>query len=303
VKLPLIDGVVPVIPTPFRQDEEVDLARLQRLIDFAVESAATAICLPAYGSEFYKLSDAERDELVAAAIRANNHRVPTIAQANHVSAKLAEETAKRYEKLGADIISIALPRQFPVTEVDLLRYCGRIADAVSVPLLIQDFNPGGPTVSADFLCQLHRSHQNIRFAKLEEPLIVTKLKLVQDKLGGEMGLLTGWGGMYLLDGLVAGSCGVMPGTAICDLFAQVWRQARSHGASNLFASLLPYINFSLQTFELFLAMEKHILLRRGLLQSERRRDLTRTVDDALWSRSLQIIDEVLQLTDRPQVEA
>lgn len=297
---PAIDGVVPVIPTPFNENEEIDFAALQPLVDFAVRSHATAICLPAYGSEFYKLSDAERDDLVGSAIRANRRRVPTIAQANHVSSRIAAETAKRYEQYGADIISIALPRQFPVTDADMLRYCGRIAGAVSIPILIQDFNPGGPTVSADFLCQLHQAHPNICFAKLEEPLIVTKLKLVQDKVGASLGLVTGWGGMYLLDGIAAGSCGVMPGAAICDLFAKVWSIARNGGNANpLFAALLPYINFSLQTFELFLKMEKRILLKRGILQSEVCRDLTRTLDPSLAARSEQIIEDVLRLVADP----
>lgn len=293
---PAINGVVPVIPSPFTDTEEIDFAALKSLIDFAVRSNAAAICLPAYGSEFYKLSDAERDELVATAILANAQRLPVIAQANHVSSKIAAEMAKRYALLGADIISIALPRQFPVTDADLLRYCGRIADASSIPLLIQDFNPGGPTVSADFLCRLHRSHPNVRFAKLEEPLITTKLKMIQDKVGPSLGLLTGWGGMYLLDGLESGSCGVMPGTAICDLFARIWSDARAGmNAAVLFSSILPYITFSLQTFELFLAMEKRILVKRGIIGSEARRDLTRTIDPALSHRAEQIINDILAL--------
>lgn len=297
-----IDGVIPIIPTPFREDETIDFSSLKSLIDFAVRSNAAAICLPAYGSEFYKLSDAERDDLVGAAISDCARRVPVVTQANHASPKIASEIAKQYERLGADIIGIALPRQFPVTDADLLRYCGRIAGSVSIPLLVQDFNPGGPTVSADFLCQLHQAHPNVRFAKLEEPLITTKLRQVFDRTGPSLGLLTGWGGMYLLDGFAAGSCGVMPGTAVCDLFARVWSISRGGGNPGmLFARMLPYINYSLQTFELFLAMEKHLLRRRGVIPDDRRRELTRTIDTSLWQRATQICDELLMLVeDQPE---
>lgn len=292
-----IDGIVPVIPTPFDENEEIDFPSLARLIDFAVKSGATAICLPAYGSEFYKLSDEERQSLIAAAARCVGGRVPLIAQANHDSAKIAARIAADFVSTGADIISIALPRRFPATDGDLLHYCGAVASAVAVPMLVQDFNPGGPTISADFLCQLHRQHPNVQYAKLEEPLVINKLQAVRDRLGDSFGMLSGWGGLYTLDGLAAGSCGVLPGTAVCDLFTRVWRQERHKAGegAGLFAHLLPYITFSLQTFELFLWMEKRILHRRGILSHETRRSLTRAIEPPLAARADQIIDQVMTL--------
>ena len=58
-------------------------------------------------------------------------------------------------------------------ERDLLRYYDRILQSITIPLLIQDFNPGGPTLSLSFLKQLRGQHQHFRFLKLEEPLMST----------------------------------------------------------------------------------------------------------------------------------
>jgi 4-hydroxy-tetrahydrodipicolinate synthase len=55
-----LHGVVPVVPTPFRADESIDLEGLSACIDFAVRCGVCAVCLPAYASEFYKLTEAER---------------------------------------------------------------------------------------------------------------------------------------------------------------------------------------------------------------------------------------------------
>ena len=41
---------------------------------------------------------------------------------------------------------------------DLLRHFDRILSAIDVPLVLQDFNPGGPTVSKSFIAKLHRQH-------------------------------------------------------------------------------------------------------------------------------------------------
>jgi 4-hydroxy-tetrahydrodipicolinate synthase len=85
----VIRGVVPVVPTPFHPDESIDFESFRKVVDWIAGSNLAGMCLPAYGSEFYKLSDIERDELVAAAIEVCDGRVPVIAQANHTSTRLA----------------------------------------------------------------------------------------------------------------------------------------------------------------------------------------------------------------------
>ena len=62
---------MPVIPTPFRAGtEEIDEEALGRLVEFAAGLDVPALCLPAYAGEFYKLSEAERLRVVAAAVAA-----------------------------------------------------------------------------------------------------------------------------------------------------------------------------------------------------------------------------------------
>ncbi len=46
-------GTVPIIPTPFCDDESIDEDALRDLIEFAIQSGVQAVCLPAYASEFY----------------------------------------------------------------------------------------------------------------------------------------------------------------------------------------------------------------------------------------------------------
>ncbi|MBW7892783.1 MAG: dihydrodipicolinate synthase family protein, partial [Chitinophagaceae bacterium] len=55
-----MEGVVPIIPTPFTDKEEIDIESLKRLVDFACSCGIEAACLPAYASEFYKLTDEEK---------------------------------------------------------------------------------------------------------------------------------------------------------------------------------------------------------------------------------------------------
>jgi 4-hydroxy-tetrahydrodipicolinate synthase len=263
-------GIVPVIPTPFGPNQQVDCDALEPLIEFAVRSGVRAVCLPAYGSEFYKLSTAERFQLVETAVRFAAGRIQVMGQANHPSALLAAELACRNEGLGAGIVSFALPRQFPYGEDSLLRYAETVAKAVTVPVLVQDFNPGGPSVGASFARRLRESAPNFRYLKLEEPFMGRKIRAVSEATCGSVGVLEGWGGMYMIELANDGVAGAMPGLAMCDLFVRVFEKMQAGdlaGAARIHRSLLPQINLALQNMEFFHHCEKRLLAERGLLRS------------------------------------
>ena len=155
-----IDGIVPIIPVPFNKDESINFSDLKRLVKYCVSSGASAVCLPAYASEFYKLSENEREMVIGIAVEASANKIPVIGQANHVSSHIACEMAKRYQELGVDIISTAVPRLFPLNENDIMIHLGRIAESISLPLLVQDFNPGGPTIGAQFIKNFNKVRSN-----------------------------------------------------------------------------------------------------------------------------------------------
>jgi len=271
-----LDGIVPIIPTPFNVEEQIDWRTMRQLLEFAGSMAVSAVCLPAYASEFYKLSNDERCELIALAVKHLDGRVPVIAQANSVSAAHAVELARFAQDAGAAAVAIAVPRQFAVRDRDLLRYFDRILCAIDVPLLMQDFNPGGPTVSAEFLAQLHRVHPRFRWVKLEEPMMAVRVQSILDATGGEVGVLEGWGGMYMLELVAAGICGVMPGLGPADLLARTYRLAkggRKQEAYDVFRGVLPQIVFSLQSMELYHHAEKRLLAARGIIGESVVRDL------------------------------
>jgi len=256
------------VPTPFTSEEAVDWAALGALIDFACACRACAVCLPAYGSEFYKLSEAERVRLVSEAVAAARGRIPVVAQVNHPSALHAAEAARACEDVGAAAISTAVPRLFPLGESDLMRYFARLLEAVRVPLLIQDFNPGGPSLRAEFIGELHRSYRHFRYVKLEEPRMAAKVERVREETSGGVGVLTGWGGMYLLELAETGIAGAMPGLALTDLLDRVFRLARTGRkaeAAEIFEGVLPQIVYSLQNLELYHHAEKSLLRARGVL--------------------------------------
>ncbi|MGO8718772.1 MAG: dihydrodipicolinate synthase family protein [Acidobacteriaceae bacterium] len=276
-----VNGILPVIPTPFDREGRLDWRALNGLLEFAIKARVCGVCLPAYASEFYKLRDAERRELVCQAIHDLNGRLPVVAQINHVSTAFVTETARDLEAAGAAAISVVVPRLFGLPERDLLRYFDRILQSITVPLIIQDFNPGGATVSLEFVKALYGQHKHFRYLKLEEPLMSGRVRSIIEETNGAVGVIDGWGGMYMLELIDAGICGVMPGLAVSDLLQIVWENASAGNkdtAYELFQGILPQIAYSLQSIEFFHHAEKALLVARGVLTEPEVRDATLTVD-------------------------
>jgi 4-hydroxy-tetrahydrodipicolinate synthase len=292
-----LTGAVPIIPIPFDTHDEIDEMALRRLVEFSVTKEFGAICLPAYGSEFYKLSEQERIRVVQVAVEQAAGRLQVMAQSNHGSSRVALAMARSHIENGADLISIALPRQFALSEDDLLRYVTPILNGLDVPCLVQDFYPGGITIGADFAKRLSAECPTFRYLKLEEPLLTTKLRAIREATGDRIGVLDGTGGLYLLELIPAGLCGVMPGLALADALDVVFgrRAANKPGeAFQLYEKLLPRIVFGLQNFELWLYCEKRLLQARGLLSNARCRDASFTPDPDTLRYVDELNDRIMQ---------
>ena len=296
-----INGVVPIIPTPFTEEDKIDWPSLRRLVDFACATGACGMCLPAYASEFYKLSETERLQLVSEAVQHAGGRRPVFAQVNFVSLTQAVETAREAQRTGASAIAAAVPRIFAFGEPDLYRYFDRLLSSIDIPLLIQDLNPSGPTVTPRFVSDLHRAHPHFRWIKLEEPMMSSKVTAILEATNGEVGVVEGWGGMYMLDLIPAGICGVMPGLAISDVLAKVFQLATkgdSVGAYKIHEAVLPQIVMSLQHMELFHHAEKRLLAARGILPAAFVRQLTLKLDQYTEDRISFLNQQILALLHR-----
>ena len=264
-------GVVPIVPTPFTENEEIDENALRNLIDFAIAGGIKAVCLPAYASEFYKLTDEEKLQVVRVAVEHAAGRIKIVAQSNHPSLKVAIRLAQANVAAGADVVSLAVPRIFSLPESSLKQYLSEFLQSIpTTPVLIQDFNPGGSSISVEFIKELMDENPNFKYLKLEEPLCAPKFESIIKASKGKVGLFEGWGGLYMLELVPIGIQGVMPGLAVADILQRVFdlrRNGEDGKAFDLFEKVMPQIFFSLQNMELFHYAEKELLIARGVLSN------------------------------------
>lgn len=297
----VLAGSVPIIPTPFMEDESIDEAALRDLIEFGIASGLQAVCLPAYASEFYKLTDDEKLWVVKIAVEQSAGRVQIVAQSNHPSLKVATQLAKANVAAGADIISLAVPRIFSLPEAAIKEYLSAFFDAIPyTPVLIQDFNPGGSSISVSLINELRLQHANFKYLKLEEPLCAPKFEEVIAVTEGTVGVFEGWGGLYLLELIPVGIAGVMPGLAVADILQKIFslrKEGKDDKAFELFERVMPQIFFSLQNMELFHYAEKELLMARGILKNSNTRKAAYMPDASSIAYIKELNHRIVQLVE------
>jgi len=294
-------GIVPIIPTPFNAKEEIDEDGLRSLIDFAVSRGIEAACLPAYASEFYKLTDDEKLQVVRIAVDQAAGRMKVVAQSNHPALKVAVKLAQANVEAGADVISLAVPRIFNLPEYALYDYLSDFLQALSgTPVLIQDFNPGGASLSVKLIRKLVEKYPNFKYLKLEEPLCASKFEEIIKGTDGRVGLFEGWGGLYMLELIPVGIAGVMPGLGVSDILQKVFdhrKNGEKEKAFDLFEKVMPQVFFSLQNMELFHYIEKELLTARGVLRNNIVRKIAYRPDPSTISYVKELNSRIVRLVE------
>jgi hypothetical protein len=109
-------GAIPVMAAPYREDEIIDEEGLRGQVDFAISKGAAAVCVPGFGTEFYKLSDPERYRVAEVVLEHTAKRKPVIISTGSGSIFTTIQFSGYAESKGADCLMVLLPRITPSAE-------------------------------------------------------------------------------------------------------------------------------------------------------------------------------------------
>jgi 4-hydroxy-tetrahydrodipicolinate synthase len=299
-----LNGIVPVMCTPFLADESIDEASLRRQIDFAIENGAAAVCGPGFASEYYKLTDAERCRFAEIIVEQTRQRAPVIIATSKDSTRATIEFSKFAESLRADCLMVTPPRTTSLPTSEVIEYYSRLCDAVSIPVMLQDADFTGAGLPSAVFGEISRRHQNFLFAKLEVSMPGQKCAEIIERTEGRVQVIYGLGGIAMMDGMYRGASAMMPGCGILEVYVRTYRLYRSgkrREARVLFSRLIPHLAFALQHLELAVGTEKRVLARRGIIDHWRMRHPSLAFDaageeqlDEMVSQSVALAEECRQ---------
>lgn len=273
-------GVHTVLPTPFTQDDSLDLASLGRLVAFVIERGVDGLLILGVMGEAGKLTTAEQEQVISTAVEAAGGRAQVVVGASAAGTKLSVLKASRARELGADGILIAPPLQDDAT---ILAHFSTIGDAVDLPIIVHDYPQAtGIRMTPALIAELCNRVQQIKAVKLEDPPTGPKLQALKH-VCPRMTILGALGGMYFLEELGRGADGVMTGFGFPEVLVEIFRDyraGREQEAAQRFYSACPLLRFEFQP-GVGLALRKETYKRRGAIACARVRPPGVQIDDDL----------------------
>jgi 4-hydroxy-tetrahydrodipicolinate synthase len=264
-----IKGVLPVFQTPFHDDESIDLATLEREIDWLYDCGADGIVM-AMVSETLRLSSQEREQLAEAACRLGRQRGAVIISVGAESGHTTERYARHAESHGADAVMAIPPVSVAVGEAELLRYYERILRAIEIPLIVQDASGYvGRPMSIELQARLLREFGERVLYKPEATPIGPRLTALLEATGGKARIFEGTGGIALVESFHRGIVGTMPGADLIQAIVALWRAlaADNQAVIDRIYPLVCVIIALQNSLDAFLAVEKYLLVKQGIFRS------------------------------------
>jgi len=301
---PNVEGVLPILHTPFTERDEIDRAALRREIDWAFSVGADGVC-SAMVSEILRLTHEERLDLTTLMVEAAGGRGAVVASVGAESTKAALQYARAAASAGCTAIMAIPPVSTALPENALWSYFTALADEVDLPLIVQDASSYvGRAIPVSFYVRLleRYSPEKILF-KPEASPNGPNISALRDASSERARIFDGSGGMLLVDAHRRGLAGTMPGCDLLDALVLLWRALGNRDQVRVDRLAYPVsaiVALQLQAgLDGFLAIEKHLMARRGLFPSDRRRapfawtldPETRAHVDQLFAKLLEIVGE------------
>ena len=147
-----LTGGVAILVTPFTEDDLLDLAGLEQVVEYTLGAHGIGIGL---ASEYLALSDEECRAVAETIVRAARHRVPVIMSCGRPSTAATIGLARMLETYELDALMVLPPYIMQPTARGLEAHHGAVAAAVHTPVVVQDApNLSGVTLSPALLAQL-----------------------------------------------------------------------------------------------------------------------------------------------------
>ena len=286
-----IEGIIPILATPFHDDGSIDTAGQDRVVDHLLEQGAHGLAAFGNAGEGYALRGDERRTLLEAIVKRVDGRAPVVVGVGATGTDVAVSLCKEAEDLGADALMVLPPFYLRPDGDGVVFFYQAISDAVGIPIMVQDAPLLSQVPMPPALLARLADVPNVTCAKVEAPPTAPKISRVAEAANGLV-LLGGLNGQFMIEEIQRGARGCMPAADMTSFYVQIWDRleaADTSSAWDCFTRILPLVRFELQP-GLGVSAVKHNLVARGVIESARVRHPTRALD-AEGLRELTVLRE------------
>jgi 4-hydroxy-tetrahydrodipicolinate synthase len=296
-----ITGACPVISAIFHADGTLDIDGFRAVAAMLVASGAASTMVFGVATENAKLTDDERDAMLTALVEVRGSAPMAIVAtvADH-STELAVRRLQRWQDMGADVINILPSRFLDPPKDQASAHLSALLRVSELPVILQYLPQAGASLPLDDLVDLHIDHPRLVQIKVEEIPAAPAVRLVGERSGGRLTALVGWGGLEWLEAAAAGAVGVQPGCSLTEIYVHA-QEHLDRGDRLAFEAVFEPLRAPLQTWlrhvEVLIAIEKHLLMRRGLIAADRCRHPSATLKSGDYAAAEQALAYLRQVRE------
>lgn len=294
-----IEGIVPILLTPFRRDLSIDYASLRREVDATLATGVHGIGI-AIGSEIFKLTPEERCQMLRAVTDQVEGRVPVVINTSAPGTAPAVQLAQEAAKAGADRLMIWPPDFYALGPDAVIEHLSRIAEAAGLPIVLQDV-PQAP-ISPALAFLIAQAVPLVDTIKVETNPTVAQAGAMVQAVDGKLTVLGGAGGGTLVEEYRRGARGTMPFASQAAEFTAVWTalEAGDEGtaAGIIEAQILPVSRLGFQSGDMFYHVHKALLNRAGIFANTLVRPPTAAPDIITKAELDRLLDRFAKLKER-----
>lgn len=278
----ILTGILPVLPTPFTNEGDVDLGAMPALVRFALEAGVGGVVFPGFASEVEHLAAKEREDLLKQVVEAVDRKVPIVAGASAETPDQVIAHGEFANGLGISWLMIQPPKSIGnELEAVAALFVPIFAALPEIRVILQNApTPRGSDLSADTILEIARRFPQIAYVKEETlPAGPAITKILAHKPDTVMGVIGGGGARYILDEYERGACAAMPALEIAGEHVAMdaaWHKGDRAKARELYVRTLPLL--TLQAVYR-MRLTKHAMTRRGVLENAVVRAPTAPLDD------------------------
>lgn len=138
-----IEGVIPAVVTPFREDERIDCGAWQNIIDRLIRAGVNGLFAGGSSGEFCTLDAEERAVSLRFCLQAAAGRVPVIGNVGSITTRQTVHLARVAEDIGLDAIAVVTPYYVKPSQDELFDHYVEVCRAVRLPVLAYNFPQHG----------------------------------------------------------------------------------------------------------------------------------------------------------------
>ncbi len=151
-----MNGVVPPMVTPFKENGDLDVESLKTLVGYLKNEVDGLFITGSYGAGPMMTLE-EREKVVETTINITQHKIPVIPMVGSTNTIESIKLAKHAEKAGADAVAAVGPYYFTHNAGDVISFYTDLVESVDIPVYLYN-NPGfqGYEISLDTIKELKR---------------------------------------------------------------------------------------------------------------------------------------------------